>query len=85
MNTGPCLNTKLSTSIINLRVEKFLLCFDLVKAFLQISLNEEDQNRLCFLWFRNPMQNYFTICGYRNTRLSFGLKCSPSMLMLGNV
>ena len=82
MLAGPCLNTKISTSLIQLRFDKYLLCFDLVKAFLQIALKEEDQNRLCFLWVRNPSANDFTVVAYKNTKLSFGLKCSPTLLML---
>ena len=64
------------------RFDKFLLCFDLVKVFLQIALPESDQQKLCFLWFRNPLQGDFSVIGYRNVRLSFGLNCSPSLLML---
>jgi len=82
MLAGPCINNKLTTSVINLRFDKFVLCFDLVKAFLQIQLSELDQQRLCFLWFRNPQAGDFTLVGYKNERLSFGLKCSPTLLML---
>lgn len=53
MLSGPCLNQKLSTALLLLRFDEKLLCFDLKKAFLQIELPELDQNRLCFLWFKN--------------------------------
>lgn len=51
MLAGPCLKCRISTSLINLRFGKYLLCFVLVKAFLQISLKSLDSLKLCFLWF----------------------------------
>ena len=80
---GPPLNQKLSSAILHLRFGKFLLAFDLVKAFNQISLSEVDQNRLIFLWYRNVSKGDLTLIGYRNLRLSFGLRCSPTILMIG--
>ena len=47
--TGPNLNKKLSTSILQLRFDAKLICFDLEKAFLQIGLPPIDQNRLFFV------------------------------------
>ena len=35
-----------------------------------------------FLWFNNVEKGDFRIVGYRNLRLSFGLKCSPMILMI---
>ena len=59
-----------------------MICFDLEKAFLQIGLPLLDQDRLCFLWYRNVKEGDFSVVGYRNKRLPFGLRCSPSILML---
>lgn len=83
MFAGPCLNSKISTSLLNLRFGKYLLCFDLVKAFLQIVLKPHDSLKLCFLWFDNIKNNNFKIVAYKSIRLPFGLKCSPFLLMLG--
>ena len=80
--SGPCLNSKISTALLLLRFDKFMLIFDLVKAFLTISLDEIDQNRLMFLWFQNVSQNNLEIVGYRSKQLPFGLRCSPTLLML---
>ncbi len=44
--SGPNLNRKLSIAIMQLKFNKYLLCYDLVKAFLQIAIPEIDQNRL---------------------------------------
>lgn len=82
MHSGPCLNRKLSTSLLNLRFDRYLLCFDLVKAFLQIELFPSDQKKLCFLWYRNVKAGDFSIVGYISKRLPFGLKCSPFLLMI---
>ncbi|XP_068228068.1 uncharacterized protein [Palaemon carinicauda] len=73
MHAGPTLNQKLSTSITNLRFGSKLCCFDIKKAFNNIGLEEVNQNRLCFLWFRNLEEGDFTIIGYKNSRLPFGL------------
>ena len=59
------------------------VCFDLCKAFNQITLSDTDSNKLLFLWFRNVEMGNFQNTGYHNVRLSFGLRCSPTLLMLG--
>ena len=79
---GPCLNSKITTSLIMLRFDKFVLTFDVKKAFLNIELSKEDQNKLLFLWFKNIQKGDYSIIGFRNLRLSFGLRCSPTILML---
>lgn len=82
MYSGPCLNQKLTTALLLLRFGKNLLCFDLKKAFLQIQLRESDQARLLFLWFKNISKKDFSLQVYKNIRLSFGLRCSPTILMM---
>ena len=82
IHSGPSLNQKLHTSVLNLRFGSKLCCFDLKKAFNMIGLNEIDQNKLLFLWFRNIDKGDFSVIAYRNKRLSFGLRCSPATLML---
>ena len=79
---GPSLNNKISTAIIFLRFDKFLLIFDLCKAFLQIGLNIEDSNRLMFLWFKNVRMEDFSVVAYRCLRLPFGLRPSPFLLTM---
>ena len=79
---GPCLNNKIVTSLIEMRFDKYLAIFDLVKAFLQIDLSSEDSNKLCFLWYKCCAKNNFDIVAYKSKRLMFGLRCSPTILML---
>lgn len=83
MYAGPCVNQKLTVAMILLRFDPSLVCFDLKKAFLQIELPETDQNKLLFLWHRNVAKGDFALQAYKNVRLSFGLRCSPTILMVG--
>ena len=82
IHPGPNLNQKLSTAVLNLRFGSKLLCYDITKAFNQIALTEEDQNKLLFFWYRNVVKDDFTVVAYKNLRLSFGLRCSPTLLMI---
>ncbi|KAA0185479.1 hypothetical protein HAZT_HAZT004531 [Hyalella azteca] len=82
MHCGPNLNKSLSTSIIQLRFDRLVMAFDLRKAFLSIGLNPHDQVKLLFLWYRNVAKNDFTLVAYKHLRLAFGLRCSPTLLML---
>jgi len=82
INAGPTLNQKISVALTNLRFGECLLCFDVQKAFLQVGLPESDCNRLLFLWFRDVEAGNYELVAYRNLRLSFGLRCSPTLLML---
>jgi len=79
---GPCMNSKLSTSVILARFDEFILIFDLSKAFLNIKLKDKDMNKLLFLWYDSVKDGKFKLIAYRNRRLSFGLRPSPTMLML---
>lgn len=79
---GPCLNTKLSTSLLLSRFDKYILIFDIAKAFLGIQLPANDQNKLLCLWFRSVKDGDFSIIAFKNLRLSFGLRPSPTILML---
>lgn len=82
MHSGPCLNQKISSALTQLRFGKFLLCYDLKKAFNQIKLSESDSNKLLFFWFKNVERRDFSIIAYKNVRLSFGVRCAPTLLML---
>ena len=80
---GPCLNHKISTALMLLRFDPKFIIFDLKKAFLNIKLREQDSNRLCFLWFNNVEKGDMSLVAYKSLSLSFGLRCSPTILMLG--
>ncbi|MEL6988851.1 MAG: hypothetical protein AAGK97_13650, partial [Bacteroidota bacterium] len=78
---GANLNSSLFTSLLLLRFDKYLLTFDLCKAFLQIKLRPSDSVKLLFLWFRDVKSNNYELVAYRFLRLGFGLRFSPSILM----
>jgi len=80
--SGPNLNLKLSSSVLLLRFDKYLMTFDLIKAFLMIGLREIDQARLLFMWFRDVSKGDYSIVYYKVKRLPMGIPCSPAILML---
>ena len=80
--SGPCLNKKITTAVCELRFDRYLLCFDLIKAFLNIELYPEDQTKLLLLWYKNVAKNDFSIVAYKHVRLAFGLRCSPAILTI---
>lgn len=82
IHSGPNLNKKLSISLFLLRFDKFVLTFDVKKAFLNIAMSEIDQCRLLLLWYRNIDKKDFEIVAYKAKRLPFGISCSPALLML---
>ena len=57
MLSGPSLNQKITSTLLHLRFDEKLLCFDIKKAFLNIALAPSDQSRLLFcglkMWKRN--------------------------------
>lgn len=79
---GPCLNFKLRTALLLSRFDKYILIFDITKAFLGIQLPQSDQNKLLCLWFKDVQKGDFSLIAYKNLRLSFGLRPSPTVLML---
>lgn len=40
------------------------------------------KNKLLFLWFKNVSRGNFSLQAYKNIRLSFGLRCSPTILIV---
>ena len=54
---------------------------DIVKAYLQISVDEKDRDLLRFLWFKNLFNEHqVELCKYRFTRVIFGANCSQFLL-----
>ena len=82
MLPGPCLNQKMTTAVTMLRFEKYLLVFDLKKAFLMLKLMDSHQKKLLFLWYKDISNNDYTITAFKSVRLPFGLVSSPFLLMV---
>ena len=79
---GPQFNNKIFTTCTLLRFNKYLLLYDLEKAFLQLCLTEQDSQKLHFLWFKDILNEDFDIVPYKFERLPFGLRFSPFLLMM---
>ncbi|GFX44865.1 integrase catalytic domain-containing protein [Trichonephila clavipes] len=58
------------------RLYRFGVLADIRKAFLQISLNQQDQNFLRFLWHSEEGK----LLHYRHCRVVFGISSSPFLL-----
>ena len=82
MLSGPNLNSKITTAITKLRFDTYFVTFDIQKAFHCIKLYNTDQQKLLFHWFQNPEKNDFRIVTYKFKKLPFGLRCSPTLLMI---
>ena len=80
LETGPNFVPPLFDTLINFRTHSVALTADIEKAFLQISIQEEDRNKLRFLWFEGIESDNPTIVQMRFCRLPFGLKSSPAIL-----
>lgn len=79
---GANLNHKLQIALLLLRFDKYLITYDLKKAFLQLVLRKEDTDKLLFLWFKDIDNNDFSIVPYRICRVPFGMRYSPFLLMI---
>ena len=82
IHSGPCINQKITTAMLQLRFDSHVLIYDLKKAFNQIALSDLDSSRLLCIWYRNVAKQDFSLVYFRNRRLPFGLRCSPTLLML---
>ena len=56
------------------------LTADIEKAFLMVSIKEEERDMLRFLWFDNPEEDRPRIAQFRFSCLLFGLRPSHSIL-----
>ena len=79
LHPGPSLVNNLAAVLLRFRMFKFAVVADIRKAFLQISIAEEDRDLTRFLWrdqgkLENPIETY------RFCRVPFGLTSSPFLL-----
>lgn len=79
---GHQLNPKITTALTLLRFNKYLLIFDLEKAFHQLRLREEDAEKLHFLWFKDISAGDLSLVAYKFLRVPFGMRFSPFLLMI---
>ncbi|XP_071035303.1 uncharacterized protein [Parasteatoda tepidariorum] len=75
---GPNLLKIIPTLLIKFREKKTGVISDIKKAFLQISVNEDDRKYLKFLWWEDKEAK--TVKVFQHARVVFGLNCSPFLL-----
>ena len=79
---GPNMNCSIPTILTLLRFNKFLLVYDLEKAFHQLCLKREDCEKLNFLWYENILEGNDNVVAYQMKRVPFGMRFSPFLLMI---
>ena len=77
---GPSLNPLIIELLLRFRLNPAAFVCDIQKAFLQISIKENERNVLRFLWVDDPFSNSPSILIYRFCRVIFGLTSSPFLL-----
>lgn len=82
LEAGPNLNEDMLSLLINFRKEKVALVGDVEKAFLQISIHEEDRDAMRFLWWKHDAEGKLLkeVQTWRMTRVTFGT--TPSTFLL---
>ena len=79
---GPVLLPDLAGVLLRFRLNKIAISSDVEKAFLQLSLAEEDRDVTRFLWVRDVSQppSGSNLLTYRFCRVPFGVISSPFLL-----
>ncbi|KAH7718166.1 Pao retrotransposon peptidase family protein [Aphelenchoides avenae] len=82
LHKGPLLLNPITAVLLNSRLAPYVLSADIAKAFLQISLREEDRQVCRFLWVRdtNKPATGENLVIYCFNRVIFGLRPSPALL-----
>ncbi|KAL3108965.1 hypothetical protein niasHT_015992 [Heterodera trifolii] len=86
LHTGPLLLNELIGILLRWRRMKNLILADIEKAFLQLSVREEDRDATRFLWMEDPKNSdifnptFVKTIVFRFCRVSFGLTTSPFLL-----
>ncbi|KAH7691429.1 Pao retrotransposon peptidase family protein, partial [Aphelenchoides avenae] len=83
LHPGPSLLESLIGILLRSRGAQILIIGDIEKAFLQISLREEDRDVTRFLWLKDPAKppTPDNLVTYRYKRIPFGLNASPFLLL----
>ena len=80
LHKGPQLTPLLFDILLRFRSFAVALTADIEKAFLQISIAEDDRDYLRFLWFEDVFQDEPKIVRNRFARVVFGVNSSPFLL-----
>ena len=80
LHVGPKFNQKLLDILIRFQAHCVAVTADIEKAFLVVSIEENDRDALRFLWVHNVQENPPRIRPLRFTRVVFGVSSSPFLL-----
>ena len=72
---GSCLTLLLLDGLLRFSAHDIVLRVDIEKAYLQISITENEKDYLCFLWFDNIYKENADIIKYRFCRYIYGPIC----------
>ena len=78
--TGPNYIPKLVDVLVKFRWNRIAITADIEKAFLTISIQENQRNMLRFLWLKDRYVLDSEVVQFQFCRLVFGLRPSPSIL-----
>ena len=78
--TGPNFNQKILDILLRFRSYPVALVGDIEKAFLMVSMLEEDRDALRFLWVDDACKSNPEVEVLRFTRVVFGVSSSPFLL-----
>lgn len=77
---GPSFGQRIADILLRFRLYPVALVADIEKAFLMISIAEEDRDVLRFLWLKDIENEFPRIQVLRFTRVVFGVSSSPFLL-----
>ncbi|KAL5476354.1 hypothetical protein EMCRGX_G026289 [Ephydatia muelleri] len=78
--SGPTFGQNIFDIILRFRCHKIALVGDIEKAFLMVSMWNEDRDVLRFLWVDNIEKDFPKLLVLRFTRVVFGVSASPFLL-----
>ena len=78
--TGPKFSQNIMEILTRFRIHHVALAGDIEKAFLMVSVNQEDRDVLRFLWIDDISKKTPKIQVFRFTRVIFGVSSSPFLL-----
>ena len=78
--TGPVLSQRIMDVILRFRTHRKAFAGDIEKAFLNVSVAEENRDVLRFLWFDDVKKESPEVVVLRFARVVFGVTSSPFLL-----
>ena len=80
MHPGYNKNFKIADAFTLIRFDKYLLTFDISKAYHRLGISNENSAKFLFYWFKDIKKKDFTPVVFRCTRVIFGMSVSPYLL-----